>query len=176
MAGDRMCVRLECSLVAQGTDERKCPQCRFRTLPYSDEEVALVRRDVARRDAARSGAGRADVAKPGVLVVTMNEIPGWRIEQVHGDVFGLVVRARNYFSNVGAQFRTIAGGEVGGYTKMLTDSRNEARERMLDEARALGANAVVAMRFDCNAIGEIMNEIAAYGTAVTALELDGGGG
>ena len=109
-------------------------------------------------------------------MVTMNEIPGWRIEQVHGDVFGLVVRARNYFSNVGAQFRTIAGGEVGGYTKMLTDSRNEARERMLDEARALGANAVVAMRFDCNATGEIMNEIAAYGTAVTALELDGGGG
>jgi uncharacterized protein YbjQ (UPF0145 family) len=169
-----MCVRLECSLAGQATSERRCPECRFRTVPYGNEESAFVLQDVARREAARSGAGTAARAKPYVLVVTMNEIPGWRIEEVHGDVFGLVVRVRNYFSNKGAQFRTIAGGEVGGYTKMLTDSRYEARERMLDEARDLGANAIVAMRFDCNSIGEIMNEIAAYGTAVTAVELNGG--
>jgi len=86
---------------------------------------------------------------------------------VHGDVFGLIVRARNYFSNLGAQFRTLAGGEVAGYTTLLTDSRNQARERMWREARARGANAVVAMRFDCNEIGDIMSEVAAYGTAVT---------
>jgi len=102
-----------------------------------------------------------------VLIVTTNEIPGYRIIQVHGDVFGLIVRARNYFSNLGAQFRTLAGGEVAGYTKLLTDSRNEARERMWREARARGANAIVAMRFDCNEIGDIMSEVAAYGTAVT---------
>jgi uncharacterized protein YbjQ (UPF0145 family) len=102
-----------------------------------------------------------------VLIVTTNEIPGYRITQVHGDVFGLIVRARNYFSNLGAQFRTLAGGEVAGYTKLLSDSRNEARGRMWREARALGANAVVAMRFDCNEIGDIMSEVAAYGTAVT---------
>lgn len=103
-----------------------------------------------------------------VLIVTTNDIPGHRITQVHGDVFGLIVRARNYFSNLGAQFRTLAGGEVAGYTKLLTDSRNEARERMWREARARGANAVVAMRFDCNEIGDIMSEVVAYGTAVTA--------
>jgi uncharacterized protein YbjQ (UPF0145 family) len=102
-----------------------------------------------------------------VLIVTTNEIPGYRIIQVHGDVFGLIVRARNYFSNLGAQLRTLAGGEVAGYTKLLTDSRNEARERMWLEARARGANAIVGMRFDCNEIGDIMSEIAAYGTAVT---------
>ena len=102
-----------------------------------------------------------------VLIVTTNEIPGYRITQVHGDVFGLIVRARNYFSNLGAQFRTLAGGEVAGYTKLLTDSRNQARERMWREARERGANAVVAMRFDCNEIGDIMSEVAAYGTAVT---------
>ena len=102
-----------------------------------------------------------------VLIVTTNEIPGYRITQVHGDVFGLIVRARNYFSNLGAQFRTLSGGEVAGYTKLLTDSRNQARERMWREARARGANAVVGMRFDCNEIGDIMSEIAAYGTAVT---------
>ncbi|HEY1917189.1 MAG TPA: YbjQ family protein [Streptosporangiaceae bacterium] len=79
-----------------------------------------------------------------------------------------MVRARNYFSNLGAQFRALAGGEVGGYTKLLTDSRNQARERMWREALARGANAIVAMRFDCNEIGDIMSEVAAYGTAVTA--------
>jgi len=103
-----------------------------------------------------------------VLIVTMNEIPGYRITEVHGDVFGLVVRARNYFSNLGAQLMTVAGGEAAGYTRLLTDSRNQARERMWREARARGANAVVAMRFDCNEIGGIMSEVAAYGTAVTA--------
>ena len=102
-----------------------------------------------------------------ILIVTTNEIPGYRIIQVHGDVFGLIVRARNYFSNLGAQFRTLAGGEVAGYTKLLTDSRNQARERMWQEARTRGANAVIAMRFDCNEIGDIMSEVAAYGTAVT---------
>ena len=60
---------------------------------------------------------------------------------------------------------------VAGYTKLLTDSRNEARHRMWREARARGANAVIAMRFDCNEIGDIMSEVAAYGTAVTVQRL-----
>lgn len=77
------------------------------------------------------------------------------------------MRARNAFSNMGAQLRTLAGGEVSGYTRLITDSRNQARERMWREARARGGNAVVAMRFDCNEIGDIMSEVAAYGTAVT---------
>jgi uncharacterized protein YbjQ (UPF0145 family) len=102
-----------------------------------------------------------------VFIVTMNEVPGHRITQVHGDVFGLVVRARNYFSNLGASLTTLTGGEVTGYTKLLIDSRNQARQRMWHEARARGANAVVAMRFDCNEIGDVMSEVVAYGTAVT---------
>ena len=73
----------------------------------------------------------------------------------------------NYFSNLGAQFMAIAGGEVVGYARLLTDSRHQARERMWREARSRGANAVVAMRFDCNEIGGIMSEVVAYGTAVT---------
>jgi uncharacterized protein YbjQ (UPF0145 family) len=114
-----------------------------------------------------SGPASSDRDTLPVLIVTTNEVPGHQIVQVHGDVFGLVVRARAYFSNLGAQLRTIAGGEVAGYTKLLTDSRNQARLRMWHEARARGANAVVAMRFDCNQIGDIMTEVAAYGTAVT---------
>jgi uncharacterized protein YbjQ (UPF0145 family) len=118
------------------------------------------------RPEPRAAAGEPRDTQP-VLIVTTNEVPGHRIVAVHGDVFGLIVRARNYFSNLGAQFRTLAGGEVAGYTKLLIDSRNQARERLWLEARARGANAVVAMRFDCNEIGDIMSEVAAYGTAVT---------
>jgi uncharacterized protein YbjQ (UPF0145 family) len=139
--------------------------------PAATEKV-LAR--LAKRAAEDAPSGRPPSALDAVpvLIVTTNEVPGHRITQVHGDVFGLVVRARNYFSNVGASFRTIAGGEVAGYTKLLTDSRNQARERMWREARARGANAVVAMRFDCNEIGDIMSEVAAYGTAVTVEPLE----
>jgi uncharacterized protein YbjQ (UPF0145 family) len=76
------------------------------------------------------------------------------------------VRARNIFSNLGAMLRTLVGGEVGGYTQLLTESRVHAVERLRNAAAEKGANAVIAMRFDCSEIANIMNEIAAYGTAV----------
>jgi uncharacterized protein YbjQ (UPF0145 family) len=101
-----------------------------------------------------------------VVVTTMNDLPGFEVVEVYGEVFGLVVRARNAFSNIGAAFRTIAGGEVKGYTKLLSESRTHAVERLKDAARDRGANAVIAMRFDCNEIGDVMSEVAAYGTAV----------
>jgi uncharacterized protein YbjQ (UPF0145 family) len=82
-------------------------------------------------------------------------------------VFGVIVRARNAFSNIGAGFRTLVGGEAKGYTKLLTDSRLHAQERLEQATREKGGNAVIAMRFDCNEIGDIMSEVAAYGTAVT---------
>ena len=102
-----------------------------------------------------------------IIITTTNDLPGYEVTQVHGEVFGLIVRARNVFSNIGAGFRTVFGGEAKGYTTLLTDSRNEAVERLKEAARAEGANAVLAMRFDCNEIGDIMSEVAAYGTAVT---------
>jgi uncharacterized protein YbjQ (UPF0145 family) len=142
---------------------------KIRNDPASATQADLAENIVTRHLVLGTASGRqvAPDTQP-VLIVTMNEIPGYRITQVHGDVFGLVVRARNVFSNVGAQLRTVAGGEVSGYTRLLTDSRNQARQRMWREARSRGANAVVAMRFDCNEIGDIMSEVAAYGTAVTA--------
>ena len=101
------------------------------------------------------------------IIVTMNDIPGYEVTKVHGEVFGLIARSRNLFSNIGASFRTIFGGEVGGYTKLLVDSRQHATARMVDAAKAKGANAVIAMRFDAAEIGGVMSEVAAYGTAVT---------
>jgi uncharacterized protein YbjQ (UPF0145 family) len=102
-----------------------------------------------------------------ILIVTTNDVPGYDITHVHGEVCGLIVRARNVFSNVGASMRTVFGGEARGYTQLLLDSRNEAIERLREAARDQGANAVVAMRFDCNEIAGVMSEVAAYGTAVT---------
>jgi uncharacterized protein YbjQ (UPF0145 family) len=102
-----------------------------------------------------------------IIVSTMNDLPGYEILQVYGEVFGLIVRARNAFSNFGAGLRTIFGGEVSGYTRLLADSRNQAVDRLKTAAREKGANAVLAMRFDCNEIANIMSEVAAYGTAVT---------
>lgn len=102
-----------------------------------------------------------------IIVSTMNDMPGYDVVEVHGEVFGLVVRARNAFSNLGGSLRTVFGGEASGYTKLLSDSRDQAVERLQEAAQAKGANAVLAMRFDCNEIGDIMSEVAAYGTAVT---------
>jgi uncharacterized protein YbjQ (UPF0145 family) len=102
-----------------------------------------------------------------ILISTMNDLPGFEVVEVHGEVFGIIVRARNMFSNIGAGFRTVFGGEAKGYTQLLADSRNEAIERLTEAARAKGANAVLAMRFDCNEIADLMSEVAAYGTAVT---------
>jgi uncharacterized protein YbjQ (UPF0145 family) len=106
-----------------------------------------------------------------LLVSTMNDLPGHEVVAVHGEVFGLVVRARNVFSNVGAALRTIFGGEARGYTQLLSDSREQALQRLRAAARAKGANAVLAMRFDCNEIANLMSEVAAYGTAVTVRKL-----
>lgn len=101
-----------------------------------------------------------------ILIVTTNDVPGYKVVEVYGEVFGLIVRSRNLFSNMGASFRTIFGGEVGGYTKLLSESRLQAVARLREAAKAKGANAVLAMRFDTGDIGGVMNEVAAYGTAV----------
>ncbi len=108
-----------------------------------------------------------------ILVSTMNDLPGYRAVRVMGEVFGLTVRSRNAFSNMGAGFKALAGGELKGLSKLLADSRNEAIERLCQEAMARGANAVLAMRFDCNEIGGTASEIAAYGTAVYVVPADG---
>ncbi len=108
----------------------------------------------------------SDKGLDSVIVVTTNDLPGYEVVQVMGEVFGLVVRARNAFANIGASLRTLFGGEVTQYTQLLSDSRNQAIERLRLATLERGGNAVLAMRFDCNEIAELMSEIAAYGTAV----------
>lgn len=101
-----------------------------------------------------------------ILVVTTNDIPGYQVVEVYGEVFGVMTRSRNMVSNIGAGLKSIVGGEIGAYTKLLSDSRTEALERMKQAAAEKGANAILMFRFDTSEIGGTMNEVAAYGTAV----------
>ena len=101
-----------------------------------------------------------------MLVSTTNELPGQEIIEVLGEVMGLTVRSRNIGSQLGASFKSILGGELKGMTKALVESRAQVTERMVEEAEAKGANAVVAMRFDTSEMGSNWTEICAYGTAV----------
>jgi uncharacterized protein YbjQ (UPF0145 family) len=126
-----------------------------------------VQASISEQTDAAIGQGPARYSGPAILVVTTNDLPGYRITAVHGEVFGITVRARNAFSNMGAGFRTMFGGEAKGYTQLLSDSRLEAVERLRYATAQVGGNAVVAMRFDTGEIADMMNEVAAYGTAVT---------
>jgi uncharacterized protein YbjQ (UPF0145 family) len=101
-----------------------------------------------------------------MIVTTMNDIPGYAVDEVYGEVMGLTVRARNVGSQIGAGLKSIIGGELKGMTKALMDSREQVMQRMIEEAEAKGANAVIAMRFDTSEMGSNWTEICAYGTAV----------
>jgi uncharacterized protein YbjQ (UPF0145 family) len=99
-------------------------------------------------------------------VTTAFEFPSWSVERSLGTVFGLVVRSMGVAKGIGASFKAFVGGEVTQYTQLLEDSRRHAMDRMIENARLLGANAVIGMRFDSSEIGESLTEIVAYGTAV----------
>ena len=103
-----------------------------------------------------------------MLIATTNELPGYEVQEVYGEVFGLTVRSRNIGSQMGASLKSIFGGELKGMTKALADSRTDVIARMVEEAEAKGANAIVAMRFDTSEMGPNWTEICAYGTAVRA--------
>jgi|SRR5436853_7188734 len=103
-----------------------------------------------------------------MLITTANDLPGYEITDTLGEVFGLTVRSRNIGSQFGAGLKSIMGGELKGMTKALIDSREQVIARMVEEAQAKGADAVVAMRFDTSEMGNTWTEICAYGTAVKA--------
>ena len=103
-----------------------------------------------------------------MLISTMNDLPGYEIEEVLGEVFGLTVRSRNIGSQMGAALKSLKGGELKGMTKMLADGRQHATDRLVEEAEGKGANAIVAFRFDTSELGSTWTEICAYGTAVRA--------
>ena len=123
---------------------------------------------------------RVTVARPspfrqGLPVSTANEVPGWEVTEYIGEVFGLVVRSRGAFPAFGANLKSVVGGELKTMTNLLRDTREQAIERMVEEAEARGADAVIATRFDVTSIGDTAGwtEICAYGTTVRARKLAG---
>ena len=101
-------------------------------------------------------------------MTTAFTLPGMTVEQDLGVAFGLVVRSMGAIKSIGAGFKAMRQGEVTQYTELLEDSRRHAIDRMIENAKLLGANAVIAMRFDSSEIGKARAEVVAYGTAVVA--------
>ncbi|MDB5075820.1 MAG: hypothetical protein JWO42_1999 [Chloroflexi bacterium] len=101
-----------------------------------------------------------------MIITTTENVHGYRVREVRGQVFGVVVRSRGLGGNIMASLRSLKGGEIKEYTQLLESTRNDAIDRMVQNAQAMGANGVVMMRFDSSEIGETMSEIVAYGTAV----------
>lgn len=100
-----------------------------------------------------------------MIVTTTENIPDARVVKTIGQVFGLTVRSRSIGGNIAAALKSLAGGEIGSYVKLNEDARRQALDRMVQNAAAMGANAVTMMRFDSTEMGRSMSEIVAYGTA-----------
>lgn len=105
-------------------------------------------------------------AKKGIIVTTMNDIPGRKIQRVLGIVRGNTVRSRNIGRDIMAGFKSIVGGEIGTFTELISQSRDEAYNRMVNKAIEMGADAIIMMRFDASSVMKNSSEILAYGTAV----------
>jgi uncharacterized protein YbjQ (UPF0145 family) len=116
---------------------------------------------MTQQDPANAGAVQGSFP-----ITTTFEFPEYQTQRTLGSCFGLVVRSMGAVRGIGASFKSLVGGEVAQYTKLLEDSRRHAIDRLIENARLMGANAIVGMRFDSSEIGNSMTEIAAYGTAV----------
>ncbi len=100
-------------------------------------------------------------------VTTANNFDGYKVTKYHGVVRGLTVRSRSAIGNFGASIQTLFGGNITLYTELCEQARQEAYEIMIQHAAAIGANGILAMRYDANEIGPGVTEVIAYGTAVT---------
>jgi len=101
-----------------------------------------------------------------MIVVTTEQVAGYHIKEAKGQCFGVVVRSRGLGGNIMAGLRSLVGGEIKEYTHLLEQARRHAVDRMITNAKAMGANGITMMRFDSSEIAQTMSEIVAYGTAV----------
>ncbi|MBV8462582.1 MAG: heavy metal-binding domain-containing protein [Acidimicrobiales bacterium] len=111
-------------------------------------------------------AGVAAVTAPQFPITTALEFPEWAVQRHLGMVYGVIVRSMGAAKGITAGFRALAGGEVKQYTKLVEDSRRHAIDRMIENARLIGANGIISMRFDSSEVAQSLTEIVAYGTAV----------
>lgn len=105
--------------------------------------------------------------KENIMVVTTNEVAGKEIDQTIGLVFGITVRSKNFFKQFGAGLKSLVGGEIKQFVEMVEESRDQALDQLRQNAAEIGADAVVAIRFDSDELGNDMETVTVYGTAVT---------
>ena len=110
-----------------------------------------------------------------MLVVTTNELPGYRVVRHLGVVRGISVRSRSVVGNIGAAIQIFFGGNISVYTKLAEQARQEAYDLLVEHAHASGANAILAFRYDANEMAAAVTEVLAYGTAVVVEEVGDGG-
>ncbi|MDP3658033.1 MAG: YbjQ family protein [Brevundimonas sp.] len=101
-----------------------------------------------------------------MLIVTTNDAPGYRVVKTLGVVRGITVRSRNAISDMVGGLQSMLGGRVGAYVKLAETARQEAYEELIQHAQQMGANGILAMRYDANEIMPGITEVLAYGTAV----------
>jgi uncharacterized protein YbjQ (UPF0145 family) len=130
-----------------------CPRC-----------GAVLKTDAAFCSSCGAPVEASSTAK--LLLLTSNYAPGYKVDKVMGLVYGITVRSRGIGGNIVAGLRTIGGGEILEYTEMAHQARQQALDRLSEQAARLGANAVLSVLFDSNEIGNTMAEIIAFGTAV----------
>lgn len=111
-----------------------------------------------------------------MMVSTMSDVPGKRVVRVLGLVRGNTIRARHLGRDIGAFFKSVVGGEIREYTKLMAEAREQALDRMVAEAESLGANAVLNVRFATSMILSTVAELLAYGTAVVVQDAESPGG
>jgi uncharacterized protein YbjQ (UPF0145 family) len=140
-------------------------------LPGQGHRLRRARIDSHEVDGTRRAACTWRMTHPtgSFPVTTALELPGLTIQRNLGVAFGLVVRSMGLARGITAGVRALRQGEVPEYTSLLEDSRRHAMDRMIENARLLGANAVVSMRFDSSEIGQQLTEIVAYGSAVVVV-------
>lgn len=106
-----------------------------------------------------------------MIVVTTNDLPGYRVVRVIGLVRGITVRSRSVIGTIGGALQSLVGGNLSLFTQLAETSRQEALDLMVRHAEAQGANAVIGMRYDGNEITDGITEMLAYGTAVVVEEV-----
>lgn len=109
-----------------------------------------------------------------MIIVNTETIPGYEIVELRGLVQGNTIRAKHVGRDIAAGLKNLVGGELRGYTELLTEARREAMERMMSQAQQLGANAIVNVRFTTSSVAGGAAELYAYGTAVMAAPIDSG--
>jgi uncharacterized protein YbjQ (UPF0145 family) len=149
-------------------DATFCPNCRaqLKPTPNSTGAMAAPVASPASGSAASGGWGLP-------MLFTAPYAPGYKIERVLGMTYGITVRSRGLGGNIIAGLRTIGGGEIKEYTELAHQARQQALDRLQEHAQSMGANAVISVNFDSTEVGNTMDEIIAFGTAVVISQMSG---